>query len=98
MTTKRTRIPRVNIEAVSEDAWRLLARLFETPMDSPVYEANPYALNKALGWRPWHPCACEIWQSETPPEPWMDNSGSWPALRAQLEQLHAEYLRRKAEA
>ena len=77
---------------------KTINELFETPLDSRDYWADPYELHKILRWKPWQPNPCEVWASETPPEPWMDNSGSWPELRAQLEQLHAEYIRRKGEA
>jgi hypothetical protein len=76
---------------------KTIDELFETPKDSPQYEANPYELHQLLGWKPWQPFPAAVWASETPTEIWDNQRHDWPRLRAVLDSLHVEYMKRKGE-
>lgn len=76
---------------------RTIDELYETALDSPDYWRDPYQLHQILGWKPWEPFPAAVWANKEPTEIWENRWHDWPRLRAQLEALHAEYLKRKGE-
>lgn len=71
-------------------AEELLAELFEGRVPA---DRNCYALNVALGLKPWWPPLQEVWRSiDAPPPPGQGAAAqAWPEAVALLQQLHGEF-------
>lgn len=70
-----------------------LDELFAADRDSIDWDlGNPWTLHQKLGFSPWLPAAPHVWLTAECPD-WCKRD-DWEKVKAMLDELHAEHLRR----